>query len=117
VWSSCRVWRPFLSGTAPDADSSRLDRLYDQIRHISATTMPARRQQRLDGHDVHDAREVVGQYVQGPSRRQPVAASSSGSGSRPSSATTLMVDFLPRWSMGFPKDFAHHSARTGSTPL
>src|SRR6266436_2368609 len=26
---------------------------------------PHRRQQRLDAHDVHDAREVVGQYVQG----------------------------------------------------
>ncbi len=25
---------------------------------------PHRRQQRLDAHDVHDAREVVGQYVQ-----------------------------------------------------
>jgi hypothetical protein len=31
VWSCCRVWRPSLSGTAPDADSSRLERLCDRL--------------------------------------------------------------------------------------
>ena len=32
---------------------------------IGYGTCPHRRQERLDAHDVHDAREVVGQYVQG----------------------------------------------------
>ena len=31
---------------------------------MSAATMPYRRHERLDAHDVHDARQIVGQHVQ-----------------------------------------------------
>jgi hypothetical protein len=79
VGSSCGVWRLFC-----------LERLLMRIPAVlrgSATgystclrrLCPHRRQQRLDAHDVHDAREIVGQYVQGHLSSNPGATSSSGS--------------------------------------
>jgi hypothetical protein len=79
VGSSCGVWRFFC-----------LERLLMRIPAVlrgSATgystclrrLCPHRRQQRLDAHDVHDAREIVGQYVQGHLSSNPGATSSSGS--------------------------------------
>jgi hypothetical protein len=46
-------------------DSSRLGRLYDRIRRHGGWLCSHHRQERLDTEDVYDAREIVGEHVQG----------------------------------------------------
>jgi hypothetical protein len=72
--------RTFPSGSAPDAGiqlswaAARQD-----TGACSRRLCPHRRQERADAHDVHDAREIVGQHVQNHLGGNPRQRSSSGS--------------------------------------